>query len=59
MSKRIETSLLEEIAQLLEEGSGSIEIVTQDGRNLTLSIFPTAVFPLKSRIDDLNFLDDE
>lgn len=57
--KNIETSLLDDIAALLEEGTGGIDVITQDGRKLTISVFPTALYPLKSRIDDLPLgLDD-
>lgn len=55
----LQSELGRDIEQMLIEGTGSIEIVTQYGRRLTISVTPTAVFPLKSRIDDLPLgLDD-
>ncbi|QWE01161.1 hypothetical protein FD967_03730 [Polynucleobacter sp. JS-Mosq-20-D10] len=60
MSKSLlQSELAQDIEQLLIEGTGGIDIVTQDGKKLTLSVFPTALYPLKSRIDDLPLgLDD-
>lgn len=55
----LQTELADDIEQMLIDGTGSIEIVTQYGRRLTISVTPTAVYPLKSRIDDLPMgLDD-
>lgn len=54
----LQSELAQDIDQMLIEGTGSIEIVTQQGRRLTLSVTPTAVYPLKSRVDDLPFLDE-
>ena len=54
----LQSELAQDIEQMLFEGTGSIEIVTQQGRRLTLSVTPTAVYPLKSRVDDLPFLDE-
>ena len=50
---QLQTELITSIEQLLEDGTGGIDVVTQDGRRLTISVYPTALYPLKSRIDDL------
>jgi hypothetical protein len=55
----LQTELVKSIEQLLEDGTGGVDIVTQDGRRLTISVYPTALYPLKSRIDDLPLGEDD
>jgi hypothetical protein len=57
-TNQLQAELVSDIQRLLLEGTGSIEIVSQQGRRLTLSVTPTAVYPLKSRVDDLPFLNE-
>lgn len=49
----LQQELINEIEKLLIEASGGISITTNDGTRLILSVFPEALYPPKSRIDDL------
>ncbi|MBT8631639.1 hypothetical protein AOC23_06085 [Polynucleobacter paneuropaeus] len=56
---KLQDELVAEIEQLLEVGAGGVDIVTAQGRRLTISVFPTALYPLKSRLDDLPLGEDD
>ena len=49
----LQQELIDEIEQLLKETSGGITITSADGKRLILSVFPEALYPPKSRMDDL------
>lgn len=49
----LQPELIDEIEQLLKEGAGGITITAADGKKFMLSVFPEALYPPKSRLDDV------
>jgi hypothetical protein len=49
----LQQELIDEIEKLLIEASGGITITTKDGRKLILSVFPEALYPPRSRLEDI------